>query len=157
MNQEINPYLDVVVANSNNRILKLSLKLRSKSSEDQRKAFGGSPLAGYFYLFRDHEVPDMVYECVPSRELEDAISSLYVNHRIFNSVGTLVAAREHLIKAIAEKVGLSPEAVGIDDPGRGRVLPLKDLSTGQLIDLLAEKMGKTIMTTDSHVVSSAAQ
>lgn len=155
MNQEINPYLDVVVVNSGNSILKLSLKLRSKSEEDQRKAFAGSSLAGYFYLFRDHEVPDMVYECIASKEGGDAISALYVNHRIFNSVGTLIAAREHLIRAIAEKVGLSPEAVGIDDPGRGRSLPLKDLSTGQLIDLLAEKMGKTIMTTESHVVSAA--
>lgn len=154
MNEALAAYLDVVVVNASNTALRLALKLRELPPVEQIKAFGGTRLCGYFYLFRGAEFPDKVYECIAVHLGDDAISSVYIDHRIFSSHGTLIAAREHLIRSIADKVGLSPEAIGIEDPARGRSVALKDLATGQLIDLLAEKMGKTIVTTNSHVVEA---
>lgn len=146
---------DVVVVNHENMALDLSMRFAKLPKNKQREHFAGSRLGGYFYLFLDPEVSaDTFLECVVSTK-GDAITSLYKANRIFNSTGQLLAKREELIRAIAAKVGLSPEGVGVDDPGRGRTLGLEELSTGQLIDLLAEKMGATIITSDTHNVAGA--
>ena len=140
---------DVVVVNHEKTALEISFDLKESTKENQRLAFAGSRNAGFFYLHRIDKHPDMVYECVVSQE-GDAITSVYRNHRIFQNHGELIKARVLLINAVAQKVGLSPEGVGVDDPGRGRVLGLVELSTGQLIDMLSEKIGQSIVTTDSH-------
>lgn len=150
MSVDISPYSDVVVVNAPKVALELSLKLKSVTMDEQRKSFAGSALAGWFYLFRDGCQPNNVYECVVSTSHDDAIASVYKNHPIFTTPGQLMTARECLVRMLADKVGLSVENVGIDDPGRGRSLALPELSTGQLIDLLAERMGSSIIVTDNH-------
>lgn len=148
-------YKDLVVVNNSERVLALSLALRKLPRAKQRDYFAGSTKAGYFYLFRDDSIdPKVVMECVVSTA-GDAISSLYMNHPCNAERNTLVRAREELVVDLARKIGLSIENVGIEDEARGRSLSLGELSTGQLIDLMAERMGKTIITSDSHVVGSA--
>ena len=55
-----------------------------------------------------------------------------------------------LIAAVAERVGLSVESAGVNDEGRGRMLGLAELSTGQLVDLLAERMGSSIVVPNNR-------
>ncbi len=141
---------DVVVINHDRTALEISFDLKEKPKNEQRAAFAGSRETGYFYMHRIDKFPDTVYECVVSPDGGDAIASVYKNNRIFQNPGELIRARETLIKAIAQKVGLTPESVGVEDEGRGRVLGLSELSTGQLIDMLAERMGRSIITTASH-------
>lgn len=149
MTKEI-PFRDVVVVNGERIVLELSLDLKKLPLSEQRKCFGGSDKVGYFYLFGHKEkFTDTVMECVMS-PLGDSVTSLYKAHPIFESPGELIRARSILMHAIAEKVGLSEEAIGIDDAARGRTLGLDELSTGQLIDILAERVGTIHMNTDSH-------
>lgn len=149
------PYQDVVVVNSDRKALELSLKLRDLPREAQRPFFGGSNKAGFFYLFSHDSVPDMLLESVHSTEATDGITAVYKPHPIFASVGELVRARELLIDMLATKIGLPAESVGIEDPVRGRALGLSELSTGQLIDLIAEKEGSIVMKTDSYVAGAS--
>lgn len=147
----LDKYRSVVVDNNHKKGLALAMELRKRPVEQQRAAFSGTRESGYFYLFADEKTsPGVVYECVASLDGGDAITSVYVHHPIFNSPGALISARTEMIRALADKVGLSVESVGIDDPGRGRVLGLQELGTGQLIDLLAERMGQSIVTTNTH-------
>lgn len=145
----LSQYSDVVVVNGAKIALEIALTLKQLPMHVQRSSFAGSAETGHFYMHRLDKFPDTVFECVASPE-GDAITSLYKNHRIFGSAGELMRARRHLIDAIAAKVGLSVESIGVDDPGRGRALGLNELSTGQLIDTLAERMGQSILVTDSH-------
>jgi len=143
-------YRQIVVVNSDRVALELGMKLRDASEESRREAFSGRREAGFFYLYRRDDMhTDSVMEVVVSTD-GDAITSVYKNHRAFASGGALIEARMALIKALAEKIGLPPESVGIDDSVRGRALHLQELSTGQLLDLLAEKEGKTLVRTDSY-------
>lgn len=145
----IDAYRDLVAVNSQRIALELSQSLRSLSTEQQRNHFGGSMRFGFTWLYRDDaKHPDKVMETVAS-PTGDAITSVYINHRCLNSLGTLAQARENLINALAQKVGLSYEAIGVEDPGRGRALGLAELSTGQLVDMLSEQMGASVMTTGS--------
>lgn len=154
MSEALKDYLDVVVVNSQKTALALSLDLKNLPQEKQRAAFAGERSSGYFYLHSMDAHPGDVMECVVSLE-GDAITSVYKGHRIFNSVGELVRARTDLVNAIAEKVGLSVGAIGIEDQSRGRALGLSELATGQLIDLLADRVGKSIVVTDSHSTAGA--
>lgn len=151
MSQEIlDQYKDVVVVNANHIALEISLNLKSKNMQEQREAFAGNYATGFFYLNRIDKFPDTVFECVVSPS-GDAITSLYKSHRIFSEPAELMRARERVAKAIAESVGLSAEGVGIEDDARGRTLGLNELSTGQLIDMLAQRtIGKSIIVTNSH-------
>lgn len=142
----LNQYRNVVVVNSPRVNLELSLNLRKLSVEQQRAHFGGLYGVGFFWLYSHESHPDKVMECVVSTA-GDAISSTYIVNPIFASLGELLNARERLINALVEKTGLPIESIGVDDPGRGRVLSLPELSTGQLIDLLAERMGTSLAAT----------
>ena len=146
-------YRDVVVVNADHIALKISLDLKEQPLDAQRRAFAGHRDAGYFYLHETAEFPNMVYECIASPDGGDAIASVYMGHRIFNSPGELISARANMIKAIAFKTGLSVENIGIDDPGRGRSLNLCELSTGQLIDTLAGFSSKSIIQTGGHTMT----
>jgi hypothetical protein len=148
---------DLVVYNSEHHALALSLKLEKLPVNERRKWFGGSHPTGWLYLFRDPEFPDIVLETVQSQFGGDAITSTYIgNHSSLANVGTLISAREDLIRAIAQEIGLSIPAIGIPDPVRGRDLSLKELSTGQLIDLLAERNGVGLIqvVSDTHNVAA---
>lgn len=146
--QALSKYRDIVAVNSERIALELSQHLRKETQEAQRAVFGGHYNFGFFWLYRHDSHPDKVMECVVSPQ-GDAITSVYKNHSAFASIGELLRARTELIAAIAEKVGLSAEAMGISDPGRGRELSLSELSTCQLIDLLSERMGSSVMVTNS--------
>lgn len=150
MSQEVlDQYRDIVVVNASHIILEISLDLKARSLQEQRASFAGSYATGFFYLHRIDKFPDTVFECIMS-PVGDAISSIYKNHRIFSEPAELMRARDHLCRCIAEKVGLSVEGVGIEDKARGRTLGLNELSTGQLVDMLAERMGQSVLVTNSH-------
>lgn len=146
--ETLDAHRSLVAVNSEKIALELSAKLRARTIDEQRLCFGGDYKSGFFWLFRDDSHPDKVMETVVS-PLGDAITSVYVNCSFNGSIGNLMNARHSLIAAIAEKVGLSVEAMGVEDRGRGRSLNLAELSTGQLIDLLADQMGASLMTTAS--------
>lgn len=147
--QTFDRFRDVVVDNNSRNVLDLSLQLRKLNLAEQRKHFGGDYSTGFFYLFRSDKHPELVMESVVAVQ-GDAITSLYRNHRIFETVGTLMVARAELIKAVAAKLGLSAEKVGIEDPARGRTLGFNELSTGQLIDILADRMGMAVAVVGSY-------
>jgi len=148
--QTLSRFRDVVVSNSSRILLALSIALHKKSHAEQRDAFGGEYKTGFFYLYRNEAIaPGVVMETVVSTA-GDGITSLYVNHPALANLSSLVSARRELVAALSEKIGLSVDAVGVDDPGRGRVMGLSELATGQLIDLLAESMGRTVTTTGTH-------
>jgi hypothetical protein len=146
--QVLDKYRGIVAVNSERIALELSQHLRKLTQEQQRAIFGGHHHYGFFWLFRHDSHPDKVMECVVSTA-GDAITSVYVNHNANENIGTLLAARAELINAISDKIGLSVEAIGIDDPGRGRTVGLNELCTGQLIDILTERMGASVAVTSS--------
>jgi hypothetical protein len=149
MNATLDAYRDVVVVNGEQKTLDLSLDLKKKSTEEQRNFFAGTPMTGWFYLY-GREGDDTLMECVMSPQ-GDSITSLYKRHPIFASAGELIRARTTLMAALSDKVGLSIEGIGIEDMARGRTLGLAELSTGQLIDLLAERSGVSLAAkTDSY-------
>lgn len=142
----------LTVMNSNSILLEMSLDLRQKTQEDQRKRFGGSQKAGWFYLHsNDDKRPDTVFECVVS-EAGDYVSAIYKGHPTFNSIGEHTRVREALIDELAGKIGLSHDMIGVPDEARGRDLGLNELATGQLIDLLEEQSRGSLITgmVDNH-------
>jgi hypothetical protein len=143
-------FSDVIVINGSKTALEIALRLKESPINVQRAAFGGDWEAGFIYLHRIDKFPDTVYECIASSEEGDSITSIYKNHSIFGSLGDLMKARTELINAIVEKVGMSVTSIGIDDESRGRALDLRELSTGQLIDTLAERMGQSVLVTNSY-------
>lgn len=143
-------FTDLVVSNSSRQVLELSQKLRNLPLAEQRAHFGGEHHSGFFYLFRSDKHPGVVMETVVSAAGGDGVTSLYLDHRENATIGAVIAARQALINALSQRVGLSADAIGIDDATRGRTLGVTELSTGQLIDLLAERVGKTVLTTGSH-------
>jgi hypothetical protein len=154
MSEEMKDYMNVVVMNADRIALELSLDLKNKSQQEQRAAFAGSKESGYFYLHTMPKHPDVVFECVVTTA-GDAISSVYKGHRIFNSAGELIRARNDMMAAISARIGLSQSLIGIADEARGRDLMLSELATGQLIDLFAERVGKSIVVTNSHSAAGA--
>ena len=144
----LDKYRDLVAVNSSRIAHELSDLLKKEGTEDQRRCFGGDMRVGFIWLYRNDKNPGNVLECIVS-EVGDAITSVYKEHRSLQSINTLAQAREELIGALVEKIGLSRERTGIEDPGRGRSLGLEELSTAQMIDLLAEQMGSSIVVTNS--------
>lgn len=151
MSETFEKYRSIVVANHDYAAHALALELRKLSLSEQRNHFGGDPKVGYVYLFRKDELyPDLVYECVASASHKDAIVSTYKNCAALNDLASVLRTRAELIAACATKIGMPAESIGIDDEVRGRALGLEELSTGQLVDVLAERLGKTILRTDSY-------
>lgn len=146
----LDKYRTVVVVNSDRIVHELSNEFRSQGESDQKAHFGGSHQTGFTWLIRSAtQHTDKVVETVVTPR-GDAITSLYIgNHPAFASLGTLMSARAELIAAVATRVGLSVEAVGVEDATRGR-MGLHELSTGQLIDLLAERMGSSIVVPNNR-------
>lgn len=143
-------YSDIVVINADNLALRMGLKIQDLGITKQKESFGGNKDSGYLYLFDSEEFPDAIYECIVSTVGGDAVTSLYKPNRIFGSVGELIRARIRLIEAIAASVGIDRHNVSVDDEGRGRALFLEELSTGQLVDMLAGRMGKSIVVSNSY-------
>jgi hypothetical protein len=144
-------YRHIVVVNGEVPLFHLSNKLRGLPPDQQRQHLGGDNKVGWFYLIGDCEKsPNMVLESVVSPVGGDSVNSVYMGDPIFASIGELMRARNELIAALAEKIGLSVEAIGIEDVTRGRALSLSELATGQLIDMLAEADGSTLVTKDDR-------
>lgn len=150
MSSEIlSKYLDLTVVNSSAIAQKMSLQLEAATLEVKQSTYGGNPLVGWFYLGRSVDHPGMVFECTVTPQ--DSISSVYMEHPMFESRAELMRTREALMNAIAADLGLSVEGVGIDDHARGRTLGLSELATGQLVDMLAQRsIGKQIIVTNNH-------
>ena len=147
--EALEKYRHIVVVNSERISHEMDHAMRQLPEHEQTQLMGGSDKAGYFWLFRDARHPGMVLEIVYSEEAQDSISSIYKDDSFNASLGEVIKAREELIQALSDKVGLSAEAIGINDEARGRDLAPKELTTGQLIDMLAEQMGTSIITPDN--------
>lgn len=142
-------YRHIVVVNGRQVALEISHHLNQLNREQQRAYFGGEYKYGFFYLFNHPVHHDKMLETVVSPH-GDGITSVYLVDPIFASIGELMRARAELCEAIASRIGLSLGAVGVEDwEGRGRMLGLEELGTGQLVDLLAGQMGSAIVTTSS--------
>ena len=148
---------DLIVVNSNHHALKLSLLMRDGPKEAIHAAYAGSARGGYFYLYRNDAVPGMVMETVVSPIYKDGITSIYQEHRIFESKAILMRKREDLITELANQIGLSPEAIGIEDEARGRSMSLQDLSTGQLIDMVLDRSRGGIVTMKTDNFNAVAE
>lgn len=146
--ETLNRHSDVVVVNSTKFAIELGAKYRALSEAEQRQHFGGDHKVGFFYLYRHPSIPGVVMECVVS-PAGDSVTATYMDHQIFATVGELMKSRDYLQRALAQKIGISRESAGVQDAGRGRYLGLSELSTGQLIDLLADRMGVTIGQADN--------
>ena len=152
MSSALESVRDLVVVNSNHHALKLSLLMRDGPVGDVKKAYAGNADAGHFYLYRNEAVQGMVMETVFSPTHKDGITSVYQEHRIFESGAELLRKRAALIVDLAAEYGLPHESIGIDDAARGRQMALTELSTGQLIDLLQDRArgGIVTMKTDNY-------
>lgn len=149
--QTLDRYRHLVAVNNDRMVLQLSQKLQALPREHQAKLMVRDVRkAGCFWLFRDPVLPGKVMECVVSPAGMDSVTSLYMDCAELATIADLQRMRCDLIDAVAASVGLSVEAVGIDDPARGRPLSLPELSTAQLIDLLAERMGSSVVVPDSR-------
>jgi hypothetical protein len=132
-------------------VLMLSKELGELGKPEQREFFGGTHNSGWFYLFANESShPGVIMECVMS-PAGDSIVALYKTEPWFASPGELARAREICVRALSEKVGLSIEAMGIEDEARGRTLDPGELSFAQLLDMLNER-GEVFSgaVTDSH-------
>lgn len=148
--ETLNKFRGLTVVNSAEIAQKMSLQLQAATLEVKQSTYGGSPLVGWFYMFRSEAHAGMVFECVVT-PAGDSISSVYMNHSMFDTRAELMRTRESLMGAIATDLGLSIEGVGIDDHTRGRTLGLSELATGQLVDMLAQRVtGKQIIVTNNH-------
>lgn len=147
--QTLHKYRDLVVVNSDKTALEISVAFKNLPEPQQKPHFGGSYASGFTWIIRSEQHRDKVMETVVSPK-GDAITSVYMNHSIFASLGDLQRARTDLIAAVADRVGLSIESAGVNDEGRGRMLGLAELSTGQLVDLLAERMGSSIVVPNNR-------
>lgn len=150
MNLVLDSVRDLVVVNSDHHALKLSILLRDGPMADVNNARGGDAYSGYFVLYRHPDVPGMVLETVISPKHKDGITSVYQEHRMFESRAELMRKRTSLIAELAKEYGLPPESIGIDDVARGRSMGLTELSTGQLIDLLQDRAHGGIVRVKSN-------
>jgi hypothetical protein len=145
-------YRSIVVVDADHKALTLSIALNKVPHLQRRPYFAGDHKTGFFYLFGPTDVvPDCVMETVMSpHEKGDSVTSLYRFAPCFASPGELMRARGEVIAALSDKVGLSPESIGIEDITRGRVLGVNELAFGQLIDMLNERSTAVVMVTDTH-------
>lgn len=146
--ETLDRFRNVVVVNAQRTALEISQHLRNLPLEQQRQYFGGDHATGFIYLYRHESHPDKVLETVVSTA-GDGITSIYISGPETATIGEVMKMRAALIRAISEKVGLSAELIGVDDAGRGRQLGLTELATGQLVDLLADRMGASVVVSSS--------
>lgn len=146
--ETLDRFRNIVVVNAQRTALEISQHLRRLPLNEQRQHFGGDYGSGYLYLYRHDSHPDKVMETVVSPQGE-AITSIYINSPELATIGEVIKMRQALIRAIAERVGLSAGLIGVEDEGRGRQLGLAELSTGQLIDVLGDRMGSSVMVSSS--------
>lgn len=148
----INRFRTTAVVDDDVAVLRLSQKLGKMDKPEQRRFFAGSPKSGYFYLFADEKMaPGLIMETVMSTA-GDSISTVYsaAGCPWFATPGELTKAREQMVTAMCEKVGLSAEAIGIEDPVRGRSLGPFELAFAQMIDLMAEETSSSVVVSDTH-------
>lgn len=148
----LNRFRTTVVVDDDVAVLRLSQKLGKMGKSEQRPFFAGSPKSGYFYLFADEKMaPGLIMETVMSAA-GDSISTLYSTAGCpwFATPGELTRARDQMVTAMCEKVGLSVEAMGIDDAARGRSLGPFELAFAQMIDLMTEETSSSVAVSDTH-------
>lgn len=144
---------NLIVVEDDQLLLALTLDLQKRDRSAQMMALAVSNEWGSVYVYaNDNLLPNLVLECVMSREHGDSISTLYRGHPIFNTKADLIRTRLELIRELAAKVGLSVESAGVEDPVRGRYLGLGELGTAQLIDLLMERSGLILAGTDNYQI-----
>lgn len=154
--QVFDKYRHLVVVNSERIALELSEQMRKLPQDDPSLVKGGTRSSGFAWLFNHPMHPDKVLESVVSPFDKSVVTSIYMGHPMFGSIGEWVKARQEIIGAISEKVGLSIESIGVDDEARGESLSLIELSTGQLLDLLAEQFRSSVLVSNSFGASSDA-
>lgn len=145
----LDKYRRIAVIDDDAKLNKLSKLLQGQDKANQRAFFGGDDRTGWFYLYAHPTVPGVIMEAVQSRH-GDSVISLYAPDAVFNSVGELMKARAEVIEALSASLGLSVQAIGVEDPARGRALGVEEIAFGQLIDLLGER----VISTQQSVVDN---
>ena len=98
--------------------------------------YGASSGAGRFYLFRHESVPGKVIEYVPDHHMDSSVTTLYLEHPIFESRQRLVDTRAEIISAIDHLLLAVPNTTTVRDEGRSKEFSLRELGTAQLLDVL---------------------
>lgn len=93
---------------------------------------------GVVCIFRNEtRWPGKIIEYVKGSK-GDSISSLYEASPALATARDLGRVRKDLILEIAAKMQALPSRIGINDAGRERAVPLREMGTAQLIDMLAK-------------------
>jgi hypothetical protein len=152
MSPILNAMRDLVVVNSNQHALRMSIAMRDGPAEERQRAYAGNNEAGHLYMYRTGQLPGFVMETVFSPTHKDGVTTVYKEHRAFESGAELLRKRDLLIKELSKEFGLSAEAIGIPDQARRRDLSLTELATGQLVDLLQDRTraGIVMLKTDNY-------
>lgn len=118
---------------STNALLKI---LVDTSRERLSTLYGASAKGGRFYMVRHTSQPGKVLEYVPDLSQDSSVSTLYVEHPIFESRQRLIDVREEIISAIDHLLLAIPGTTTVLDEERGKQVHLLELGTAQLLDVL---------------------
>ena len=111
-------------------------RLVETSPERQQDWWIRDVLVGNVCVYFDDRYPDYVLELVMGAE-ESSVSTLFMRHPTFTARKSLAGARKELITEIGVATMSLPSRVAIRDEGRGRDVALAEMSTAQLVDILA--------------------
>lgn len=102
-----------------------------------RSFYVSDDIAGQFFLARDGDFPNMVFESVASVINRDSMHCLYFENPVLKDRLALRNIRRDLIHSIEQFEGCPhPNMMVVEDPGRGRSCYLRELCTMQLVDIL---------------------
>lgn len=137
-------YRDIQVINDEETLNKMLAILVELPKEELMKRYVHSPRSGRCYVLRHDDFPGYVLEYVPDIQNDSSVSTLYAEHRIFQSKQSLIDAREEIIAALDSHFMAIPNTVTVRDEGRNKEVFFPELGTAQLIDALAMFTSKRI-------------
>lgn len=135
--QHFKPINDIAVTDGMLRILV------EVPPEQQETMWFRDADAGSVCVFMHDNFPGKIIEYVQG-SADDSVTTLYESDSLIADRARLKAARGELITEIGAVLMRLPSTVGVRDEGRERTLPLRECSTAQLMDLLAQATGTDI-------------
>lgn len=88
-------------------------------------------------VYMNDRHPDKLIEVVMGAD-ESSVTTLFARNPIFYSRTELADARKDIINEIGAVTQTLPSVIGVHDVGRGRDVMLREMSTAQLLDILAQ-------------------